>query len=78
MLRAGIAYAAGRWVKGNDAVEMAFYQRPMLSVWARNRMVKGSLDLGMVRLQNVRAELSRWRTLERSGSSRLAAIRLKA
>ena len=40
---------------------------------AKNGMVNGLLDLGKVRLRNVRAELMRCRTRDLSGSSRLSA-----
>ena len=39
-------------------------------------MVKGLLVLGMVRLRKVSAELIRCKTLDRSGSSKLAAIKV--
>ena len=44
----------------------------------RNGMVKGLLVLGVVRLRKLRAECMRWSTRDRSGSSRLAAMRRKA
>ena len=40
--------------------------------------MKDLLALGVVRLRKVRAECMRCRTRERSGSSRLAAMRRKA